>query len=70
LTEDTDFGEWVYAHNEREISVILLRYSFNETSEISKTLTDLLVKKGPTLFGRFYVVSLNKIRIKSLSETS
>jgi len=24
LTEDKDFGEWVYAHNEKEISVILL----------------------------------------------
>lgn len=28
LTEDKDFGEWVYAHNEQDISVILLRYSF------------------------------------------
>jgi len=31
LAEDKDFGEWVYAHNERDISVILLRYSFSET---------------------------------------
>ena len=26
LTEDKDFGEWVYAHGEGKISVILLRY--------------------------------------------
>ena len=27
LTEDKDFGEWVFAHGERTISVLLLRYT-------------------------------------------
>ena len=30
LTEDKDFGEWVFAHQEKGISVIFLRYHFSE----------------------------------------
>lgn len=64
LTEDTDFGEWVYAHNEKEISVILLRYSFPDTRKISKILVDFITDKSSSLFGKFCVVTVNKIRIK------
>lgn len=28
LTEDKDFGEWVFAHGIRDISVIFLQYPF------------------------------------------
>lgn len=28
LTEDKDFGEWVYAHHIQNISVLFLRYHF------------------------------------------
>ncbi|MBO9614414.1 MAG: DUF5615 family PIN-like protein [Dyadobacter sp.] len=34
LTEDKDFGEWVFAHNISDISVIFLRYAFHETETI------------------------------------
>jgi len=27
LTEDSDFGKWVFAHNVREIGIIFLRYN-------------------------------------------
>ena len=35
LTEDKDFGEWVYAHGEDKISVILLRYHSADIKSIS-----------------------------------
>jgi predicted nuclease of predicted toxin-antitoxin system len=42
LTEDKDFGEWVYAHNITGISVIFLRYDFSETAAIRSILVELL----------------------------
>ena len=36
LTEDKDFGEWVYAHHRKDISVILLRYSYFDSALITK----------------------------------
>ncbi len=49
LTEDKDFGEWVYSHKERDISVILLRYSFMETESIVSILLDLIESRGNEL---------------------
>jgi predicted nuclease of predicted toxin-antitoxin system len=31
LTEDKDFGEWVFAHHIKNLSVVFLRYHFKET---------------------------------------
>ncbi|PKK38091.1 hypothetical protein BWI96_03150 [Siphonobacter sp. SORGH_AS_0500] len=36
LTEDKDFGEWVFAHQVKDISVVLLRYELKETEAIKK----------------------------------
>jgi predicted nuclease of predicted toxin-antitoxin system len=66
LTEDKDFGEWVYAHNERNISVILLRYNFQESQEIISILLDLVENKGEDLYGKFTTIMTQKIRIRSL----
>jgi predicted nuclease of predicted toxin-antitoxin system len=66
LTEDKDFGEWVYAHQEQNISVIFLRYHFSEVIEIRQILLNLLKEKGPELFGKFTTLTTRKIRIRSL----
>lgn len=66
LTEDKDFGEWVYAHQEQAISVIFLRYHFSEALEIRQILLNLLQDKGPELFGKFTTLTTRKIRIRSL----
>ncbi|MBC7571053.1 MAG: DUF5615 family PIN-like protein [Spirosoma sp.] len=42
LTEDKDFGEWVFAHNIRGISVRSLRHHFTDTAQITRQL--LLVR--------------------------
>lgn len=66
LTEDKDFGEWVFAHNVRDISVILLRYSFVETAQMKEILCTLLTEKIHDLIGCFTIITIRKIRIRRL----
>lgn len=66
LTEDKDFGEWVFSHGVKGVSVILLRYKFSDTKRMIEVLVDLLNKKIPDLLGKFTVVTINKIRIRDL----
>ena len=41
ITEDSDFGEWIFAHQERGVSVIFLRYKAEEMQDMVKILRDL-----------------------------
>lgn len=66
LTEDKDFGEWVFAHGVKDISVILLRYKFTDTERMIQVVTDLLNRKINDLAGKFTVVTVDKIRIRDL----
>lgn len=58
LTEDKDFGEWVFAHGIRGISVIFLRYSFQDTDLLIATLLELLRTRLPDLQGAFTTVGV------------
>ncbi|WP_369076532.1 DUF5615 family PIN-like protein [Hymenobacter nivis] len=62
LTEDKDFGEWVFAHGVRDTSVISLWYHFKETAE----LLELLRTRLPDLSGAFTTVGVRKARIRRL----
>ena len=65
LTEDKDFGEWVFAHHVQDLSVLFLRYSFHEFRDIAQTLVHLL--KTQTLERPFYTtITTKKIRIRKL----
>lgn len=66
LTEDKDFGEWVFAHQVNDISVIFLRYHFQDTELIIKTLEKLLHNNINQLFGKFTTVTIHKIRSRVL----
>ena len=66
LTEDKGFGEWVFAHNIKDISVILLRYHFQDTEQIREILVKILSESFNDLFGKFTTVTVNKIRIRAL----
>jgi predicted nuclease of predicted toxin-antitoxin system len=66
LTEDKDFGEWVFAHKVKEISVIFLRYSLDETDKIKIMLLNLINQKGDLLFNKFTTVTINKIRSREI----
>jgi predicted nuclease of predicted toxin-antitoxin system len=66
LTEDKDFGEWVFAHGIQDISVIFLRYSFAETALLQGILLALLREKSDELTGCFTTVTVKKIRSRCL----
>lgn len=65
LTEDKDFGEWVFAHHVADLSVLFLRYSFEEFEKIATTLRFFLqseVLNHPV----FITITPKKIRIRQL----
>jgi predicted nuclease of predicted toxin-antitoxin system len=65
LTEDKDFGEWVFAHHVKGLSVLFLRYSFNEFQEIAHTIVHLL--RTQTLERPYFAtISTKKIRMRRL----
>jgi predicted nuclease of predicted toxin-antitoxin system len=65
LTEDKDFGEWVFAHHIKDLSVLFLRYSFHEYQEIAQIIVHLLKTQ---IWERpfFATVTTKKIRIRKL----
>ena len=66
LTEDKDFGEWVFSHHIENISIIFLRYHFTETAEIIKILLKILLDSEINLFGKFTTITTKKIRIREI----
>jgi len=66
LTEDKDFGEWVFAHGIRSISIIFLRYKYTEQDEIIKVLKYIIQTEGDQLFGMFITITADKIRFRKL----
>lgn len=66
LTEDSDFGHWVFARNEKDISVIFLRYDSRDLNSIIDSLIKVLNEHGASLYGKFVVITVNKIRIRDV----
>ncbi|MFP4088803.1 MAG: DUF5615 family PIN-like protein [Cyclobacteriaceae bacterium] len=66
LTEDKDFGEWVFAHLVKDISVILVRYRYADVHKIASLVVKLIEKRDKDLFGKFVTVTSNKVRIRNI----
>ena len=66
LTEDKDFGEWIFAHKVKGVSVIFLRYHYKETDDIIKILVKLLKDNKDKLYNKFTTVTIDKIRTRSI----
>lgn len=66
ITEDKDFGEWVFAHKEKSVGIIFLRYKPDELKKITESLINLLLKYTDSLYKKFAVIKVNKIRIRDL----
>jgi predicted nuclease of predicted toxin-antitoxin system len=65
LTEDKDFGEWIFSHHLTGISVIFLRYPFIETEIIAKTLCKFL-QKNVLQHPVFVTLTSKKVRVRQL----
>jgi predicted nuclease of predicted toxin-antitoxin system len=66
LTEDKDFGAWVFAGKVKDVSVILLRYHSSEVETMLIEVTQLLRTQLKELVGKFTVVTVDKIRSRTI----
>ena len=66
LTEDSDFGEWIFAHKEKCSGVIYIRYKNNELPDIMSSINKILTEYKEKLYGKFIVITKNKIRIRDI----
>lgn len=62
LTNDKDFGEWVFSHQVQDISVIFLRYKYPERKRMAGIVSRLIKNHHQDLWGKFTTVTINKIR--------
>ncbi len=66
LTEDKDFGEWVFAHGERTCGIVFLRYRANELESIIRSLVKILTDYDISLQGKFVTLTVRKIRVRKI----
>jgi len=66
LTEDSDFGEWVFSHKKKGFGVIFLRYKHRDIEKIMNSLLLVLNKYKDTLFNKFAVIKTTKIRMREI----
>lgn len=66
LTEDKDFGEWVFAHQVKGISVLFLRYHFKDTELMKMNLLKLLWSRIDELYGYFTTLTIHKLRRREI----
>ncbi len=66
ITEDSDFGKWVFSHNQKPFCVIFLRYNQSEINQIKERLIKILTLKIDQLINKFIVITPEKIRIRDI----
>ena len=66
LTEDSDFGEWIFAHGEPSVGVVFLRYRPLGIDEISSIVLKLLAAHGEGLSRKFTTVTHTKSRMREI----
>ena len=64
ITEDKDFGEWVFAHQHAMTGVLLIRYPVSMRSSMIAAVVDLIGGHAPDLDGSFTVLEPGRARIR------
>jgi predicted nuclease of predicted toxin-antitoxin system len=64
LTEDKDFGQWVYAERRASGGVILIRYPATARTTVSDAVVRLVDRHAKELRGCFVVLQPARIRIR------
>jgi len=67
LTEDKDFGEWVFAHKEEMYGVLFIRYPASLRANLGEMVRVLVTKHGSELVKSFIVLEPGKARIRKMS---
>lgn len=66
LTEDKDFGEWVFAHREDVSGVILIRFPANARRQLGEEIKVLVDIHGLELVKNFVVLEPGRARIRKI----
>jgi hypothetical protein len=66
LTEDSDFGTWVFAHKVPTAGILYLRYRPGEHGQIANVLIEVLRREGESLHGKFVTLTPRKSRSRVL----
>lgn len=64
LTEDKDFGEWVFAHRKKMAGVLLIRFPGSARSLLVESVMELVARYGGNLAGAFTVIEPGRARIR------
>jgi len=65
LTEDKDFGEWIFAQKSATAGVILLRYPVETRLQMSLAMVELVSEYGSELRNRYVVLEPGRARIRT-----
>jgi predicted nuclease of predicted toxin-antitoxin system len=63
LTEDKDFGQLVFAHGQKTVGVIFLRFPTSARRQILNEVLRLVKQQGERLAGSFVTVQPGRVRI-------
>ena len=66
LTEDKDFGEWVFAHGEKIEGVILIRFPGNARKRLGEEIIILIDNHGIKLKKFFAVLEPGRARLRKI----
>ena len=66
LTEDKDFGEWIFAHKSATAGVVLIRYPSSVRSVMTELMVELVSRHGNELLGKFTVLEPGRARIRKV----
>jgi len=66
LTEDKDFGDWVFAHGEQIAGVVLLRFPASARTALGKNVDVLIREQGADLTNSFTVLEPGRARIRKM----
>jgi len=66
ITEDKDFGEWVFSHGKKLEGVILIRFPGNARSILSEKIKLLVDVYGHELKNSFVVLEPGRARIRKI----
>ena len=64
ITEDKDFGEWIFAHGEKVTGVLLIRFPVSIRSDLGQAVSVLVAKHGSDLVKSFTVLEPGRARIR------
>jgi len=65
LTEDKDFGGWIFAQKSAAAGVILLRYPIETKLQMSLAIIELVSEHGNELKNRYVVLEPGRARIRT-----